>query len=334
MAWSHISMDFIEGLPKSNGKDVILVVVDRLTKYSHFLPLSHPYTAHKVAQLFIDNIYKLHGLPTTIVFDRDRPFANDLWQHLFKSLNVSLRFSSAYHPQSDGQTECVNQCLEVYLRCMAHSEPRKWYYWLPLDEWWYNTNYHSSLQCTPFQALYGYAPPLISEVSIPDPDSPAKYFLLEKQAMLQRLKAILSQARARMKKYVDNNRTERSFAVGDMVYFKMQPYCQVAFDIRNALKHTTEYYGPFRVLEKIGTVAYKLQLPSSAQIHHVFHVSQLKKHVGPKAIPSPNLPLVDADGRVKFQPIAVLSTRALPRNHNMITQWLVQWDGSPRDDAT
>lgn len=145
MAWTHISMDFIEGLPKSNGKDVILVVVDRFTKYSHFISLSHPYSVQTVVQAFTDNVFKLHGFPIAIILDRDWIFTSKLWQEIFRSLRVKLRFSTAYRPQTDGQTERVNQCLESYLRCMAFDEPRRWYYWLSLSEWWYNTTYHTSL---------------------------------------------------------------------------------------------------------------------------------------------------------------------------------------------
>ena len=112
MAWQHITMDFIEGLPKSQGKEIILVVVDRLTKTAHFIPLSHPYTVHTVAQAFMDNIFKLHGPPSSIITDSDRIFTSGLWQKVFKALNVKLNLSTAYHPQSDGQTERVNQCLE------------------------------------------------------------------------------------------------------------------------------------------------------------------------------------------------------------------------------
>lgn len=126
MAWTHITMDFIEGMPKSNGRDVIVVVIDRFTKYAHFIPLSHPYSVHSVAQAFIDNIFKLHGFQLAIMSDRDRIFTSRLWQELFKVVRVQLRFSVAYHPQSDGQTERVNQCVESYLRCMAFSEPKKW----------------------------------------------------------------------------------------------------------------------------------------------------------------------------------------------------------------
>uniref|UniRef100_A0A0A9FY82 Integrase catalytic domain-containing protein n=1 Tax=Arundo donax TaxID=35708 RepID=A0A0A9FY82_ARUDO len=194
MAWEHITMDFVEGLPKSNGKDVVLVVVDRLSKYVHFIALSHPFTAKQIANIFMDNVFKLHGLPKVMISDRDRVFTSDFWQEVFKTLKVTLRLSSAYHPQSDGQTERVNQCMESYLRCMAFSEPKRWSFWLPLAEWWYNTSFHTSLKLTPFQALYGFPPPMINEVAVPGPDSPAADFLTEKQNMITRLKENLAHA--------------------------------------------------------------------------------------------------------------------------------------------
>lgn len=122
-AWHTVSLDFIEGLPKSKGFDTILVAIDKLTKYAHFLCLAHPYTALSVAQVFLANIYKLHGMPSVIISDRDRVFTSTLWQELFKLTDTTLNMSSAYHPQTDGQTECLNQCLETYLRCMVHSCP-------------------------------------------------------------------------------------------------------------------------------------------------------------------------------------------------------------------
>jgi hypothetical protein len=134
MAWAHVSLDFIEGLPKSQGKEVILVVVDKFTKYAHFIPLAHPYTVQSVATAFMDNVVKLHGPPTVLIFDRDRIFTSTMWKEIFKQFKVDLRFSSAYHPQSDGQTKRVNQCLENYLRCMIFSEPHKWAAWLSLAE--------------------------------------------------------------------------------------------------------------------------------------------------------------------------------------------------------
>lgn len=108
MAWTHISMVFVEGLPKSQGKDVILVVIDRFIKYAHFIALHHRYIAQHVVNIFLDSVFKLHGLPKVIVTDRDPIFTNSVWQSLFKSLQVQLHLTTAYHPQTDGQTERVN----------------------------------------------------------------------------------------------------------------------------------------------------------------------------------------------------------------------------------
>lgn len=123
--WQIISLDFIEGLPKSKNYDTILVVIDKFSKYGHFIPLSHPYTALTVAQLFLNHIYKLHGLPTMIISDRDRIFTSSLWQELFRLTDTTLNMSSSYHPQTDGLTERLNQCLETYLRCFVQACPSK-----------------------------------------------------------------------------------------------------------------------------------------------------------------------------------------------------------------
>lgn len=246
---------------------------------------------------------------------------------------MQWRFSIAYHPQTEGQTKRVNQCVESYLRCMAFQKPMKWISWLSLAERWYNTTFHTSLKISPFQALYG--PPLINEVVVPGPkDGEAKNILEEKQTMLNRLKENLAQAQSRMKKYVDLNRSERHFTVGDMVYSKMQPYRTAAFGFKQALKLTSKFYGPFKVMQKVGRVAYKLQLPENMGIHPVFHVSQLKKLCGPSAVPRPDLPLVGEDGRIKTEPLHVLDTRALPRSNVLVTQWLVQWAHLPPENAS
>lgn len=172
---------FVEGLPKSAGKDVILVVIDRLTKYGHFIALSHPFTAEIVAKVFLDTIYKLHGPPISIISNRDKVFTSSFWKELFRLIGTQLALSSAYHPQTDGQTERLNQCLENYLRCMVSSTPKQWCKWLPLAEYWYNTNYHTSLKTTPFQALYGYPPPHLSLGSYLDTSNTKVADLLEKR---------------------------------------------------------------------------------------------------------------------------------------------------------
>lgn len=127
--WDVISMDFIEGLPQSGSSNAILVVVDRYSKYVHFMPLRHPFQAAGVANLFMDNVYKLHGLPSVIILDRDRIFTSKFWQSLFKLAGTSLHMILAYHLQTDGQTEHVNQCLETFLRCFVNACPARWTHW-------------------------------------------------------------------------------------------------------------------------------------------------------------------------------------------------------------
>lgn len=117
-----VCFDFIEGLPKSNRYDTITVVIDKFTKYGHFVPLAHPYFALQVAQSsYLDNVYKLHGLSQSILSNRDRIFTSTVWRELFRLTNTQLMISSSYHPQTNGQTERLNQCLETFLRCSVSS---------------------------------------------------------------------------------------------------------------------------------------------------------------------------------------------------------------------
>lgn len=157
-AWQMVTLDFIEGLPKSRQFNCILVVVDKFSRYAHFIPLSHPFSAFDVAVAYMQNVYKLHGMPRALVSDRDKIFTSKLWEHLFQKSGTTLHLSTAYHPQSDGQTERVNQCLEMFLRCFTHATPSQWSKWLHLAEYWYNTCFHSALEKSPFEVLYGHPP--------------------------------------------------------------------------------------------------------------------------------------------------------------------------------
>jgi hypothetical protein len=158
--WQDISMEFIEGLPKFEGCSVILVIVDKFAKYAHFIPLKHPFTTRTIAGVVFDNVVKLHGVPQTIVHDCDKVFTSTFWKELFALVGTKTIFSSSYHPQTDGQTECVNQCLEMYLRYAVHEDPKQWKSWLAQAEFWYNSSHHTSLGCSPFKALYGHEPNL------------------------------------------------------------------------------------------------------------------------------------------------------------------------------
>jgi hypothetical protein len=207
-------MDFIEGLPQSSSADCIMVVVDKFTKYAHFIPLQHPITAAKVAKAYLDNVFKLHSLPKTMISDRDPIFTSRFGQQLFMQMGSELRMSSTYHPATDGQSERVNQCLEIYLRCFTHAYPRKWSTWISLAEYWYNTSYHLALKTSPFVALYGHEP---RHWGI---DSTAAYEFKPLQEWLEECKLmqdVLRQnlnAQQQMKVQVDKNITLRTFQLG------------------------------------------------------------------------------------------------------------------------
>jgi hypothetical protein len=277
-AWQVVSLDFVEGLPTSGSANCILVVVDYLTKYAHFIPLHHPFTVASVAKVFMANVYKLHGMPQAIISDSDRIVTSHWWQELFRLAKVSLRMSSSYHPQTDDQTERLNQTMETYLHCFVNVCPLKWSQWLSLAKYWYNTSYHSVIGCSPFQALYGYEPRHFgvtaeNVVAVPN----LSMWLQGRQTMNALLQQQLTRSRNRMKKQEDKNRSERQLAVSDSVFLKLQPYVQTSLAPRSNQKLIFKFFGPFKILEKVGKVVYKLELPTSSSVHPVFHVSQLKQ---------------------------------------------------------
>jgi hypothetical protein len=309
-----------------------MVVVDKFSKFAHFIPLLHPYSASKVAQVFLDNIFRLHGMPTHIVSDRDPIFTSTFWKEFFKLAHTTLCMSSAYHPQSDGQTERVNQCLETYLRCFVHSCPRQWLKWLSLAEFWYNTSQHSALGRSPFEVLYGRSPRHFgltdADVS-PVPDVAAK--LAERETMLAAVRQHLLRAQQRMKAHADKRRSERSFNVGDFVFLRLQPYVQSSLAPRAHQKLSFKFFGPYKVIAKVGDVAYKLELPPGTSVHPVFHVSLLKP--APSSPPSTVPALPDVDNNLQI-PERVLQRRLHPRRAGAVPQLLIKWSGLDEDLAT
>ncbi|WVZ78969.1 hypothetical protein U9M48_026604 [Paspalum notatum var. saurae] len=291
-AWQDISMDFIEGLPKSEGFNAILVVVDRFTKFAHFIAIKHPYTAQVIARCILDNVVRLHGLPKSIVSDRDPVFVSHFWQELFRLYDAKLNLSTAYHPQTDGQTERVNQSLKMYLR------------------------------------LYGHEPNLAAESSIASSTSSTVNDLLPERAIqLEFLKKHLSSAQNRMKQHADKNRSELEFQVGEKVLLKLQPYAQSSLINWPFPKLAFKYFGPYTVLERIGKVAYRLDLPDGSSIHPVFHVSQLKPFTADYSPVFSTLPAVpDLDGP-SIQPATIVERRLVKRGTSAVPQVRIQWTG-------
>lgn len=186
-AWHTMTMDFVEGLPKSGGYDTILVVVDKFTKFAKFIPLTHPFTAYSVAQAFIQHVYDVFGMPQVIISDRDRIFTSALWKELFKLVDVKLNMSSSYHPQTDGQTERLNQCLEAFLRCTVHSSPHKWSSWLSQAQHWYNTSFHIVLGKSPYEVLFARKPTHFGVVDVGSSTIPDVQVWLQERAQMNEI---------------------------------------------------------------------------------------------------------------------------------------------------
>lgn len=243
-----------------------MVVVDKFTKYGHFIPLKHPYTALQIAQVYMDQVYRHHGLPKALISNRDRVFTSAIWQELFRLSDTQLMMSSSYHPQTDGQTERLNHCLEMFLRCTVHSCPKKWHQWLPAAEFWYNTSFHSALGKSPFEVLYGHTPRQLGitnlqQCAVPDLEE----WLKQRQLLNKLIQQQLLRAQQRMKKQADQNRSDRVFEPGEMAYLKLQPHLKSSVAYRTNHKLSFKYYGPFKVLQRVGPTAYKLELPPDSR---------------------------------------------------------------------
>ncbi|KAA0059477.1 hypothetical protein IC582_002782 [Cucumis melo] len=299
-------------LQKSSGFEVILVVVDRLSKYGHFLPLKHPYTAKLVAELFVKEVVRLHGFPLSIVSDRDKIFLSHFWTELFRLSGTKLNKSTAYHPQSDGQTEVVNRGVETYLRCFCNEKPKEWAKWLPWTEYWYNTTFQRSIGMTPFQVVYGRQPPtILSYGSSPSKNSTIEEMLQERDIVLISLREHLRLAQEQMKVYADRKRRAVEFSVGEYVFLRIRPYRQITVRSRRNEKLAPRFFGPYKIVERIGPVAYRLYLPESSKIHPVFHVSQLRKVVGQHEDSQPTIQFVDENYVWKSDPEEAIEYRKI-----------------------
>ncbi|TYI48065.1 hypothetical protein E1A91_D13G220200v1 [Gossypium mustelinum] len=223
----------------------------------------------------------------------------------------------------------------MYLCCYASDHPTSWILFLPWAEYRYNTSYQTAAQMTHFEVLYGRFPPTIARYVKDDSGHPlVDAQLLERDHVLQLLKINLAQAQARMKFYADKHRRDISFNIGDWLYVKLQPYRQSSIRLQRYSKLGRRYFGPYQVLKRVGPVAYELDLPSTALIHPVFHVSMLKKCLGHPDQQVTPLDLVDSTSSINLYPIAVLDRRQVQRGSATVRQCLIQWNGLTIDDAT
>ena len=279
--WENISMDFVCGLPRtSKNHDAIWVVVDRLTKSAHFIPIRMNYSLDKLAELYVNEIVRLHGVPVSIVSDRDPRFTSRFWGSLQKALGTKLNFSTAFHPQTDGQSERTIQILEDMLRACVLDFKGSWIDHLTLVEFAYNNSYQASIGMAPYEALYGRRcrSPIcwdeVGERKILGPE-----IVLRTCEKIVLIRERLRVAQSRQKSYADTRRRDLEFEIGSMVFIRVAPMKGVMrFGKRGKL--SPRYVGPFEILERVGPVAYKLALPPALSgIHNVFHISMLRRYV-------------------------------------------------------
>lgn len=255
------------------------IVVDRMTKYSHFTPLDHPYSAKIVTQLFVKHVFKHHDMPQSIVLDRDNTFTSLFWRELFKVQEVQLAFSMTYHPKTDDQSEAMNKTLETYLRCFVGDRPKDQVKWVLLVKWQYNISPHSLTKLTPFEALYGYPlPPSYCPTPLTRPwwKKQRPHYNQEGSysSFFDTIYIGPKQGWKKMQTEREINKLSRQMTG----YTQITAVSSVAqyHDLKLALR----FYGPFQILSRVREVVYQFNISTIAHIHPIFHISQLKKHLG------------------------------------------------------
>ena len=276
--WTHILADFITKLPLVQGYDSILVVVDRLTKMVHFIPTTEKMSAEELARLFRDNIWKLHGLPKSIISDRGPQFTARLIKELNEMLGIKSKLLTVFHPQTDRQTERVNQELEQYLRMFIDHRQEQWPEWLGTAEFAYN-NKAQSTRMSPFKANYGQDPRMGFEGRKKGKYAGAGKFVEKMKEIQEEAKAILRKAQEDIRKYADKKRLDADkYRVGDLVMLSTKDlkYQMIG---RRTEKLMERFVGLYRTKEIVSSNAIKLELPSIVKIHPVVNVSRVRQYV-------------------------------------------------------
>jgi hypothetical protein len=355
--WESFSMDMVVDLPQTEaGYDSITVFVDRLTKMAHLAPCKKTDTAKDVAQLFIREVFRLHGMPKHMVTDRDPKFTSNFWKEFFAQVGAKHRLSSAYHPQTDGNTERVNRVMEDMLRHFVSNDQTNWDTLLPLVEFAINSSHHDSMafvndkgqlqKYTPFQLNYGRNPdsPLKATLSVFKADksraSRVQQFIQELQESHTKAKRCLQAAQDRQKMYADNSRRPVQYHVGQKVLLNTK---NISLRMIGSPKFLPKYIGPFEITGKINEVAYRLNLPPPLKVHNVFHVSLLEEYKtreeGGTVHPPPLPELIDGELEYEVEQILLheyhtKATRGKHKKRVTELRYLVKWTGYDTEHIT
>ncbi|KAI4372828.1 hypothetical protein MLD38_011012 [Melastoma candidum] len=279
--WEHVSMDFVLGLPRTQRrKDSIMVVVDRFSKMAHFIPCQKTDDATNVADLYFREVLRLHGVPKSIVSDRDTKFLSYFWKTLWHKLGTKLVFSTAYHPQTDGQTEVVNRTMAAILRTLVSKNQKDWDIKLAHAEFAYNRAPSSTTKSSPFQVVYGLNP-LVPVELMPASDMRSVSRDAEERAKEMRLlhektRAQIEKANQRYTERANRGRRVKIFQPGDLLWIQLR---KDRFPGKRKNKLMPHAEGPFKIVERINDNAYKIDLPGDYGVSATFNVQDLMSFV-------------------------------------------------------
>ena len=312
------------------------MIVDRLTKSAHFLPVNVEDSLENLAKLHVYEMVRLHGVPVSIVSDRDPRFTSRFWPSLQTMLGTRLHFSTAFHPQTDGQSKRTIQTLEDMPRMCVMDFGGSWEKYLPLVEFAYNNSYHSTIGMAPYEALYGLkcrSPSCWMEVGDRELEGPE--LIRETSDKVLIIQERMRTAFSRQKSYADPRRRDVQFGVGDHVFLKISPMKGVMrFGKKGKL--TPRYIGPFEILDRVGNVSYRLALPPNfGHVHPVFHISMLRKYVPhPSHILQTQEIEVDKDLSYEEVPVAIVDRQIRKLRNKEIAMVKVQWRNHEVEECT
>ena len=337
--WQHISMDFVLGLPRTPRQhDSIMVVVDLFAKMSHFIPCHKTFDASKIEALFMKEIVRLHGIPQSIVSDRDVKFVSYFWKTLWAKMGTKLKFSSAFHPQTDGQTEVTNRSLGNLLRCLVTDHATSWDLVLPHAEFSFNNSVNRSTGCAPFEVVYGIRPNTPLDVNClplpPRPSEAALDFSSYMSHLHEECKRRLAINANSYATAANSHRKDRQFKEGDMVLVRLKPE---RFPPGSFTKLHARRAGPFKIIKKLGSNAYLVGIPAEFNISHVFNIEDITAFKGELATTTtqdiqPAMPLPEHTSP-RDEVATILDHQSVSTRRGGYYKFLVQWKNRPHSES-